>query len=329
MCYKRIKAVICAFIILLCGVGVNANAAAAEKVFCGGFPIAMRLNVDGVIVDGVDSVETDVGRVYPCRGIKVGDLIVSANGQKISDSEDICALIDSGATDLELRIRRDGAEVDCRVEPAKEAFSGKYKLGLDLRDSVIGVGMVSFITSDLRFGALGHPVVDSVAGKVPISGGEIYDCSLLGIKPGARGRAGEMKFGVNLALRPIGVIYKNTDSGVYGKFHDYESGAMIETASRGEAAMGKAQILTTIDGATESYDIEIIRAMSQGGFDDKGLVLRVVDKRLLAATGGIVQGMSGSPIVQNGRLIGAVTHVFVNDPTKGYGIYMDFMRGSL
>ena len=159
---------------------------------------------------------------------------------------------------------------------------------------------------------------------VPCVTGAAFACNILGCNKGVRGRAGELK-GAFAGSVPIGTLYKNCKSGVYGKFGQFTRGEHVEVAGRKSVAPGKATILATVGDKTEEYGIEIIKANAQNTVSDKSLILRVTDKRLLSLTGGIVQGMSGSPILQNGKLIGAVTHVFVSDPTKGYGIYADWM----
>ena len=183
----------------------------------------------------------------------------------------------------------------------------------------------------MRFGALGHPVCDIDTGTMmPVSTGNIFKCNIVGLKKGEKGSAGELK---GLFLRNgsiFGSLDKNLTKGVFGtfnnKFIDFVSSDVVEVADRSEIKSGKASIRCTVDGYTpEDYEIEIVKAYFQSNSDTKSMFIRVTDKRLIERTGGIIQGMSGSPIIQNGKLVGAVTHVFVSDPTKGYGIFADLM----
>ena len=373
-----------------------------RRAAIGGFPIAMALFTDGVIVDDTAPVETAFGRTNPAAQLKKGDFIIELNGKKVRESRDIERIIlakvgeANGLIDVEnavgvgslindndniaigsiseyavgkkdgkggdkskngnkvkdgksddkggknsvlegdwtiltggsmsIKILRGGEEKTLDISPAKEEFSNKYRLGLVVRDYLLGVGMVTYVNGDGTFGALGHPISDSTAGKVPIRSGVVYNCEQIGITKGQRGTPGELRVKIDASRKPIGEIYKSTDSGVYGKFFGERSELKnYPIASRRQVKAGDAHIFTTVSGTGEYYKVEIIRAISQTDNADKGLILRAADPRLLELTGGIVQGMSGSPIIQNDRIIGAVTHVFVNDPTKGYGVYIDFM----
>ena len=207
-----------------------------------------------------------------------------------------------------------------------------YRLGLWIRDNAAGVGTLTYVRQDnFRFGALGHPVCDIDTGKImPVSGGNIYKCSIVGFNKGVRGNPGELR---GLFLKSgvsVGELDNNNNFGVYGKINEEYVKAMgvepMMVGFRDSVKTGKAKILSTIDGGKpEEYEIEIIKLNYQSESDKKSMVLRITDERLLNSTGGIVQGMSGSPIIQNGKLVGAVTHVFVSDPTKGFGVYIDWM----
>ena len=213
-----------------------------------------------------------------------------------------------------------------------DEISKKYKLGLWIRDNAAGVGTLTFIRKDnMRFGALGHPVCDIDTGAcLPVKSGNIFKCNIVGYRKGEKGKAGELK---GLFLRNgsiLGALDENNGYGVYGNFGNEALEAykneLVEVASRNEVKSGKAKIRCTIDGTVpKDYDIEIVKTYFQDSKSNKSMFIRVTDKELLSKTGGIVQGMSGSPIIQNGKLVGAVTHVFVSDPTKGYGIYADWM----
>lgn len=299
-----------------------------QRTNIGGFPVAMALFTDGVIIEDTAPVETPFGRVKPAIHLKRGDFITELDGIKVKCGEDIENIISSkGSKAMLIKVLRSGEEKTFEICPAKEEFSNKYRLGLVIRDYLLGVGMVSYINEDGSFAALGHPITDSVAGKVPIRSGKVFSCQQIGVTKGERGVPGELRVKLDAGKRPIGEIYKCCDSGVYGKLYNIPKTKNYPIANRKNVKAGEAYIYTDMDGGKpEFYKIEIIRAVSQNDYADKGIIFRVTDSRLLSLTGGIVQGMSGSPIVQNNRIIGAVTHVFINDPTKGYGIYMDFMH---
>ena len=206
----------------------------------------------------------------------------------------------------------------------------KYKLGVWVRDDFSGVGTLTFVRKDtFEFAALGHPVTnDKSENIIDISDGQLYNCSLVGINKGYKNDPGELKC-VFVQKNQEGNIIKNTKFGIYGYLNNTKN--LIDTnltanlGGRLSVKPGKAKLISSVSGIREEYDIEIIKANYQSKSDDKSIIFRVKDKRLLELTGGIVQGMSGSPIMQNGKLIGAVTHVFLSDPTKGYAVYSDWM----
>ena len=296
-------------------------------VYLGGFPLGFTINCSGVVVIAIsnDTVEN----------LKEGDIITHIEGKTVSSSAEISKVINDDRMrneNLTLSIIRDGKEEIGKITPQVDKLTGKKKLGIWIRDNSAGVGTVTYIRKDnFRFGALGHPVCDIDTGAImPVSSGNIFKCNIVGYKRGEKGKPGELK---GLFLRNgsiLGSLDKNNEFGVYGNFYEKYleqfSGDLIEVANRSEIKSGKAQIRCTIDGCQpEYYDIEIVKTYFQSTKSNKSMFIRVTDKRLLESTGGIVQGMSGSPIIQNGKLVGAVTHVFVSDPTKGYGVYTDFM----
>lgn len=295
-----------------------------EEVFIGGTPVGLSLDVDGVVVEDIGTVSTGAGEVAARTTLKKGDIITAASGARINGVRDLAETVErcDGREDIALTVLRAGKTVEAAVTPMHEALSGRLRLGLWLKDAVNGIGTLSFVRRDSRFGALGHAIT---AGEtvVPIRGGTARGCKLLGYTRGKRGAPGEIR-GL-IRSETLGRIDKNTAYGVFGVMAEAPSGETYPVGSRLDVKSGKAQMYTTIGDEADFYDIEIIRAMPQSKQSDKSMVLRVTDRRLLDTTGGIIQGMSGSPIVQNGRLVGAVTHVFVNDPTKGYGIYLDWM----
>lgn len=299
-----------------------------KQVRLGGFPVGLNLNVDGVLVDEIGSVETSAGKVCVQGDINVGDIILNLNNTRIATVNDFVNFMNAycGTEKLSVTLNRKGKILTVNVSPLIDELSGKYKLGLWVRDSVSGIGTTSFVKSDNSFASLGHGIaVDDYV--LPITGGEAYNCDIVGVNKGIKGTPGELKGVLKDVDKPIGKIFRNTKYGVYGQ---YNANARIPEkyypiGTRLNVRNGKAKIYTTVGGVTDFYDIEIIRAMPQSERADRSMVVRVTDKRLLELSGGIVRGMSGSPILQNDMVVGALTHVFVNDPTKGYGLYLDWM----
>ncbi|MCI8413211.1 MAG: SpoIVB peptidase [Clostridia bacterium] len=294
-------------------------------VYAGGFPIGLVIKPKGVIVVGAAPVETELGNVLVKTPFMSGDIIENINGTAVNTAEDIRAVL-SEVPDMtaQVRVRRGTSVLEMDVSLIKEDLTGEKRLGLQIRENVAGVGTVTYVKQDGSFGCLGHPIGLESGGPVPLSDGASFVCKIMGVNKGLRGKAGELK-GAFASSTANGSLYKNCQSGVYGKFDDFKGGELIEVAHRKSIAVGKATILATIGDKTEEYGIEIIKTAAQNSASDKSMIVRVTDKRLIGITGGIVQGMSGSPILQNGKLIGAITHVFISDPTKGYGIYADWM----
>lgn len=314
----------------------NSNENRELSVYLGGYPLGFTLECDGVLIVSIGDVETENGPVSPSKNknIKEGDVLYSLNGVVIKSATHLHGLLNTSQADetpVSVVIKRDDMIINETITPAKEVPSNMYRLGFWIRDNSAGVGTLTYVREDNnRFGALGHPVQDVDTGKMmPVSGGNIYKCNIVGYNKGTRGNPGELR---GLFLRTgteIGRLDNNNDYGVYGKIdEEYKQklGQLVPVGFRDSVKTGKAKILCTIDGTMpKEYDIEIIKLSHQSKSDKKSMVLRVTDKELIQKTGGIVQGMSGSPIIQNGKLVGAVTHVFVSDPTKGFGVYIDWM----
>ncbi len=296
----------------------------------GGKPIGIAINAGGLIVIGESEVLTDGGTVYPARnsGIKVGDVIVSVNGNDINSIYQLKTVLDGVSNDaVSVKAIRDGAAFDTNILPATDRLTGQKKLGLMLKEDVGGVGTLTFVTQDGRFGALGHYIADNESGlSYELTYGNIYKTSIDDIVKGERGKAGGLVGDVNRLSTPIGKITMNTNIGLFGEYTADYDGELYRIAQKGEAKPGAAKVYTTIDGTEPKfYDIDIVKVVSQSDAEEKGMVIAVRDKELLEKTGGIVQGMSGSPIIQDGILVGAVTHVFVQDPTRGYAVHSRFM----
>ena len=213
------------------------------------------------------------------------------------------------------------------VKAEKSKVDNEFKLGLMLKEDVSGVGTLTFVTKEGNFAALGHKIADFESNlSENLNQGNIYCAQITGVIKGERGKAGGLVADVNKLSNPVGEVSRNTEIGIYGKYDGEKLGDLYRIAMKGEAKVGKAKVLTTVDGSSPKfYDIDVVKVVSQSEVGEKGMVISVRDKELIDKTGGIVQGMSGSPIVQNGILIGAVTHVFVQDPTRGYAVHSRFM----
>ncbi|MDK2802541.1 MAG: SpoIVB peptidase [Oscillospiraceae bacterium] len=302
-----------------------------KMVVPGGYPFGVKLFTQGVIVIGINSVETEFGEKNPAKkaGIKVGDVIIEIDGQKITSNEHIENILNYGSgKSINLNIMREGKIQKIKLQPEKSSVDGSYKGGIWVRDSSAGIGTVSFYDLDNGiFGGLGHPISDPDTGDVmPIMTGEVVDVRITDVIKGYSGIPGELK-GNFISNNSIGNISLNDKTGVYGRLYEYDrSKKEISVGLKQDVKEGKATILTTLDNnIVEEFEIEIKKINFNNMNDVKNMVIQVTDKNLLEKSGGIVQGMSGSPILQNGKIVGAVTHVFVNDPTRGYGIFMENM----
>ncbi len=302
----------------------------------GGHSIGVTLYTKGALVVGTSEV-TDVNgqSSFPAddAGIIPGDVIVGINGRQIQDAEHLSEMVNEYTnTPLDIELMRKGQKMHVTIEPVKDFQDKKYRLGMWVRDSTAGVGTMTFYNpKNKAFGALGHAITDLDTGALlDVKNGEIMKSEIIDIKLGQKGDPGELK-GIFLENQKVlGNIVRNTDFGIYGKCYKPIVNPLyqkpIPVGFQSMVHEGKASILTTLDeGEIREYDIEIIRVNRQNIASQKSLIVKVTDPELLRKTGGIVQGMSGSPILQNGRIVGAITHVFVNDPTKGFGIFIEWM----
>ena len=305
-------------------------------VYVGGETVGFNLFSDGVICVGSNAVATSEGTKEPLKdsGVLEGDAIIKIDNIEIENIEDVDRIINLpnlAGNEVEITIKRNNEELKYKVTPAYDVLSQKYKLGLWVRNNASGVGTLTYVKqSDFRFGAVGHPIVDSsISENFEVEKGNIYKCSLLGIKKGEKNNPGEIRSSINLSDDSLGYADTNCKYGVYGNILNKGFINAEKTATLGGrlgVELGDAKIYCSLDGeGVKGYDIKIIKANKQNAADDKSMIIKVTDKDLLQKTGGIIQGMSGSPIVQNGKLIGAVTHVLVNDPTRGFGVYIDWM----
>ena len=308
---------------------VSARVELERKVFLGGMPAGLSVKSDGVMVTDIGEVETTVGKVRPRTGVETGDIITELNGKRILYTDDLTEAMRTYGKDekqAELRVLRGGKERRVVSYPVIEQYTGDYRLGLEVKEYAEGIGTVTYIKPDGEFASLGHPI-NSQDGTllIPCGGGNVYECRIIGCNRGKKGNPGEVRGVFVNPGKAIGSVHSNSRYGVYGKFDRAPQGEQVPVGGRLSVKPGKAKMITTVGDTPESFDIEIIKASPQSAAAEKGMIVRITDKRLLSLTGGIVQGMSGSPIVQDGKLIGAITHVFVNDPTKGYAVYMDWM----
>ena len=298
-----------------------------------GMPVGIYLKSRGVMVIGTGKVTDENGsEAEPAYGIlQSGDYIEAINGQPLSDKEAlITSLNRMGESEALLRVRRGGRELELSVDTVKTA-DGSRKLGAWVRDDTQGIGTMTYLKPDGGFGALGHGISDSDTGRVvEIENGALYETEILGIEKGSAGNPGVMAgviyYGPGSRL---GSVAQNTDCGIFGTagqaFCDAVGQQTMEVGHRQDVKRGKAWIRSCVSGEACDYEIEIQRVDYSPAKENKSLVFQVTDERLLRLTGGIVQGMSGSPILQNGKLVGAVTHVFVQDSTRGYGIFVEDM----
>lgn len=303
----------------------------ARKVIPLGKAVGIKLFSDGVLVVGLSPVETEAGASYPGRdcGLKTGDVITHINGGEVDTIEEVQALV-AQCEDEPLTIQAVRGQRQLQLTAAAvENSQGTYQLGVWLRDSMAGIGTMTFYDpASGVFGALGHGINDvDTSMLMPLESGSIMPASVSEVKKGASGAPGELHGQFDLT-RDLGTLYANTNLGIFGQMPGETVGNAVkpvEVASRSQVETGPATILSNIRGdEVEEFDIAITH-LYPAGDGTRSMMVEVTDPDLLSATGGIVQGMSGSPILQNGRLVGAVTHVLVNDPTRGYGILAENM----
>lgn len=305
----------------------RAAALEAEQLIPVGHTIGIKLFSEGVVVIGLAEVDAG-GAVYTpgadC-GLQIGDVIEEANGREVESSEQFARLLQCGGV-VELAVARGNETLTLSAEPV-QGEDGTWRLGAWIRDSMAGIGTVTFYDPDTgTFGALGHGITDMDTGLLmPLGDGSVMRSSVKTVKRGTAGAPGELKGSFDLH-HDLGELYANTDRGVFGTMEDcgLVSGEALPVARADEVRAGPAAIRSNVSGdGVEEYSIEIVRVLEADGVQN--LLIQVTDPLLVAQTGGIVQGMSGSPIIQNGKLVGAVTHVMVNEPTKGYGILIENM----
>ncbi|AGC69009.1 SpoIVB peptidase [Thermoclostridium stercorarium subsp. stercorarium DSM 8532] len=310
---------------------------ARELIVCGN-TVGIRLYIKGILVVGISGVLTSEGKeVLPVKdtGLEPGDFIVAVNNKEVEKISDLSKIIEeSGGKEITLKFLHDNRLTEAKVTPVQSAEDGKYRIGIWVRDSTAGIGTLTYIEEETgKFGALGHGITDIDTGiMMPVKTGELLKSSVYGIRKGLQGSPGELQGDFLKSPEVIGEIYWNTAFGVFGKINkDYMEemkGRKYPVGTRSMVKEGPATILSNIHGEeVEEFSVEIQKIARKNLSGPKSMIIKITDPRLLSETGGIIQGMSGSPIIQDGRIIGAVTHVLVSDPTKGYGIFIETMLG--
>lgn len=310
-----------------------------KKIVACGNTVGVKLKIDGILVIGMSDVETTDGKtLVPARdgGLRPGDLIKEVNDKKLANIDDLIRKIDlSNGEPIKVRYKRGSVYSEAIIKPVKALDDKKFHIGLWVRDNSAGIGTLTFYDPESNwFGALGHGITDIDTGSlIPIDSGEILKSSILAVKKGRQGNPGELK-GVFLDEFKLGEIRNNSECGIYGVLNGDTIKKLPKKqypiAMRSQVKEGPATILANIDGeSVEEYGVEIQRVLKQNSSSSKGMIIKITDKRLLDTTGGIVQGMSGSPILQNNHVVGAITHVLVNNPTQGYGMYIEWMLKSM
>lgn len=327
----------CSFLGIIPVKTVTVHVVDEQSVIPVGQTVGILLNTDGIYVVDTDEIETVSGeKVSPCkRQVKSGDYITHVNGQAVSKKEEVMSAVEgcNGET-IALTLRRDDKTVTCEVTPVMSS-NHTYKLGIWIKDDIAGVGTITYIDAEGNYGALGHGISSTETNDlIEITEGTLYETEIAAINKGEKGTPGSL-VGILYFQREhyLGTVETNSSVGIYGtldNISDTASGAEpLPIAYKQEVKTGPAEILASVDGVVQSYDIEIEDIVMNNPEVNKSLLIRVTDEALIEKTGGIVQGISGSPIIQNGKIVGAVTHVLVNDPTQGYGIFIESMLNAV
>ncbi len=307
-----------------------------DLVIPGGRSIGVKMDVEDVLVVGLEEIKTADGEeTNPGlkAGLQIGDIILAIDGSEVHSASDVMAIVENTEKEsVRLKIARKNEIRYLDVEPVKSAEDGKYRLGVWVKEKTAGIGTLTYYRPyDGTFGALGHGITDAETGSVlKVAEGQLLDAQVMSLKEGRKGQPGEIKGIFYEADKPLGELSKNTEYGIFGKAYtdlsSEEYATPVHTADPDEVKKGDAWILTTLEkDHVEKFKIKIEKINKNDPDSVKNMVIRVTDKDLIEKSGGIIQGMSGSPILQNGKIIGAVTHVFVNDPRRGYGIFISNM----
>ncbi len=307
----------------------NENEAERKYLIPGGQAFGVKFYTEGAIVVDLASFEADSGTVSPAKeaGIKVSDIIIAVNGQKVTSNSDIADIVNSQpGQDVNITFKRNSQLIETTVTPQRCIAQNAYRLGMWVRDSTAGIGTVTYYDPQSNIIAgLGHGISDIDTGiLMPMAQGEVISADVTGIVTGQKGNPGQLMGAFN-EKTVLGELMSNSEKGIYAKAAAALEGEALPAAHSFEIHEGEAQILCTVDqSGVKSYSAQIENINYLSG-DTKNMIIRITDDRLISTTGGIIQGMSGSPIIQDGKLVGAVTHVLVNDPTRGYGIFIENM----
>lgn len=304
-------------------------------VIPGGQTIGVELKTKGILVVGLaDVVNNNKISISPAKdaGMHIGDKIISVDNNPVSKTTDFISYVKSkGIKEYNIEVERNGDRIQLLMTPVKRYEANDIIFGFWARDNIAGIGTITYIDPETRaYSAVAHGITDTDTKKlIDIDYGLISKANITNIKSGKRGEPGEIVGYILKDENRLGTVRKNTPFGVVGEIDEksmaYFSTSLIEIGNKDEVQVGPAKILACLDHEIKEYDIEIIKTYYQSKATDKSFIIRIVDKELLTLTNGIIQGMSGCPIIQNGKLIGAVTHVFMNDPSKGYGIYAQWL----
>lgn len=305
------------------------------KVIPGGQSVGVKMDVKGVLVVGLEDIDTVTGEsINPGlkAGLQIGDSILTINNIAVYSAADVEKIVNELKGKVRIKINRRGETMQLEITPVQSSDDNLYKIGVWVRDKTAGLGTLTYYNPESHsFGALGHAITDPDTGSIlGVKEGELLNARVESVKQGTAGSPGEIRGIFYEADEPLGSLEKNTAFGIFGISYDellnpyYQEPLAI--GYQNEIKEGPAYILTTVDGdRIERYQIQIEEMNHQTKPSTKSMVIRVTDETLIKKTGGIVQGMSGSPIIQNNKIVGAVTHVFVNDPKRGYGIYIEWM----
>ena len=310
---------------------IDATESVRKYVYAGGSLVGIRLYTEGILVVGIDEVMTENGIISPAEdcGIMQGDIITEVNDETVTSVAEFSSrVVASDGENIRVTVERENATFYCSLKPAYSHSEKKYRCGLWLRDSTAGIGTLTFADPQTKtLATLGHAICDSETHAVlPVGEGDILGASFGGCIPGQKGNTGQIKGSFTSDI--LGTLTDNNEFGVYGTYSDisFETGELYPVASQTETETGAAQIISTVSAeGAQFYDIEIEKITYSKEKMSRSMVIKVTDQELLNTTGGIIQGMSGSPIIQNGMIVGAVTHVFLNDPTRGYGVFIENM----
>lgn len=313
----------------------SADVVSERVLIPGGHSVGVQMDVKGVLVVGLEEITTPGGKkVNPGleAGLQIGDMILEIDGTKVYKAKEVEELVNEIQDTVKLKVQRKNRTMTVKLTPVKNGEDGLYKLGVWIKDKTAGIGTLTYYDPvDQTFGALGHAITDPETGAVlTINQGQLLQAQVQAVKEGRSGEPGEIQGVFYETESPLGDLELNCELGIFGRsYHPIENTVYnqpLVVGTREQVETGKAYILTTLENnEIQRYEIEIEKVYKRDKDSNKSMVIKVTDEKLLAESGGIIQGMSGSPIIQNNKIIGAVTHVLVNDPTRGYGIFIENM----